>query len=185
MRTAYKWSGWEPPKPIVFVLLWLCDIYLTISLDYPWFLYKRVISVTHLMDEHSELFCFITTAIWSVFVLSVWFKHSVLYSSEWRRSFVRIFKPTCDHSGSCWMFLLGREIPSSNLALSLARHSWIATFWRPTMQRMKSQVYIPCVEGLKSESASTELQVSRSLWDNENGDSFGGKTAYSWHVVII
>lgn len=58
----------------------------------------------------------------------------------------------------------GKEIPSSNLALSLACHSWIATFWRPTMQRMKSQVYIPCVEGLDSESASTELQVSRSLW---------------------
>lgn len=106
MRTAYKWSGWEPPKPIVFVLLWLCDIYLTISLDYPWFLYKRVILVTHLMDEHSEVFCFITTAVWSVFVLSVWFKHSVLYSSEWRRSFVRILKPTGGYSGSCSMHVI-------------------------------------------------------------------------------
>ena len=163
----------------MFVLLWLCDIYLTISVDYPWFLYKVVILVTHLMDEHSELFCFITNAIWSVFVLSVWFKPQCTL-------FFRVVKKLCKdpqtYVWSQWFLFdvsFGKEIPSSNLALSLPRHWWIATFWRPTMQRMKSQVYIPCVKGLKSESASTGLQVSRSLWDHENGDSFGGTTAYS------
>ncbi len=47
----------------------LCDVYLTINFDYPWFLYKRVMLVAHHMDEHSELLCFSTNAIRSAFVL--------------------------------------------------------------------------------------------------------------------
>lgn len=165
MRTAYKWSGWEPPKLIVFVLLWLCDVYLTISLDYPWFLYKVVIfyisDTSYGWTFRSVLFHYECSLI------SVGFKRVI---QTQRTLFFRVEKKLCkDPQTHRWLqwFLFD------------ACHSWIATFWRPTMQRMKSQVYIPCVEGLESESASTGLQMSRSLWDHENGDSCGGTTAYS------
>ena len=59
-------------------------------------------------------------------VLRVWFKHHVLHSSQWRKSIVRILKPTDvlmlgGHNGSCLMFFLEGG-PIFKLSVSLACH---------------------------------------------------------------
>ena len=163
----------------------LCDVYLTINFDYPWFLYKRVMLVAHHMDEHSELLCFSTNAIRSAFDLRVWFKHHVLHSSQWRKSIVRILKPTDvlilgGHNGSCLMFCLEGGPIFKLSAISCVSLIYCHVLKAYHTEDEESGLHPECwrvwIWVSFNGAASVNVNVGTK---NEHGDSFYGTTVYS------